>query len=136
MELTAMSNAMNPFALRSAGLLVVALLMTSCSLLPWAEDEDRPYRRAAESVVAQVGTHTNLSGRCRAAGSAIVEAGISIRLARTVNELRHAAVASALSGIEWEKAECPGAAVPGLSFGTADAAKEILRGAHKTAGLR
>lgn len=131
-----MSNALNPSASRSAGLLLLALLMTSCSLLPWTVSEARPYRHAAENVVAQVGAHTKLSRRCRAAGTAIVEAGISVRMSRTANELRHAAVASALSGLEWDKAECPGSAVPGLSFGTADAAKEILRGAHKTAGLR
>jgi hypothetical protein len=136
MELTVMSNSMNPFALRSAGVLVLGAVLTSCSLLPWAVSEDRPYRVAAEGVVAQVGSHTKLSSRCRAAASAIVESGISVRLARTAGELRHAALASALSGLEWEKAGCPGSAVPGLSFGTADAAKEIIRGAHKTAGLR
>lgn len=131
-----MSNAMNPFVPRSAGLLLLAVLMTSCSLLPWAISEDRPYRRAAEGVVAKVERHTRLSARCRAVAGAIVEAGISVRMARTVDELRHAAVASAISGLDWEKAECPPAAVPGLSFGTADASKEIIRGAHKTAGLR
>ncbi len=136
MELTSMSNATNPFALRSAGLLLIGAIMTSCSLLPWAAYEDRPYRAAAEDVVAKVGTYTKLSWRCRAAGTAIVEAGISVRLARTGGDLRHAALAAAFSGLEWEKADCPGSAVPGLSFGAADAAKEIIRGAHKTAGLR
>jgi hypothetical protein len=97
---------------------------------------ERPYRAAAEGVVAQVGEHTKLSWRCRIAGSAIVEAGVSVRLARDGGELRHAAISSALAGIEWEKAECPASAVPGLSFGTADVSKEIMRGAHKTAGLR
>lgn len=136
MELTGMSNAMNPCVTRSAGLLALALLMTSCSLLQWGALPDRPYRAAAEVVVAQVGEHTKLSWRCRIAGTAIVEAGVSVRLARDGGELRHAALASALAGIEWEKGECPASAVPGLSFGTAEASKEIMRGAHKTAGLR
>jgi hypothetical protein len=137
MEPMVMSNAMSPFVPRSAGLLLLALAMTSCSLLPWAvSSENRPYRAAAEGVVAQVGAHTDLSRRCRAAATAVVESGVSVRLARTGGELRHAALASALAGLEWEKAGCPSEAVPGLSFGTADVSKEILRGAHKTAGLR
>lgn len=131
-----MSNAMNPFRTRSVGLVMLAILMTSCSLMPWAISEDPAYRRAADSVVAKVERHTRLSARCRAMARAVVEAGISVRMARTVDELRHAAVASAVSGLDWDKAQCPPAAVPGLSFGTADAAKEIIRGAHKTARLR
>lgn len=131
-----MSNAMNPFGTRSAGMLLLAVLMTSCSLIPWAISEDRPYWRAADNVVAKVERHTRMSSRCRAVAGAIVESGISVRMARTVDELRDAAVASAISGLDWNKAQCPPAAIPGLSFGTADASKEIIRGAHKTAGVR
>jgi hypothetical protein len=136
MDLEGMSNRMNPLLLRAAALVSLACLAASCSLVPWESPDEHPYRAAAESVVIQVGAHTPLSWRCRAAGAAIVEAGISVRLAQTGGELRHAALSSALAGLAWEKAECPASAVPGLSFGTADASKELLRGAHKTAGLR
>lgn len=128
-----MSNA-NPL---SIGIVAAASasLLTACSLLPGAADPDRPYRKAAEAVVANVERHTDLGWRCRRIGTFIVEAGIAARMARTGDDLRQAAVASALAGLEWENRECPTAAVPGLSFGTSDIAKRIARGAHKSATM-
>jgi hypothetical protein len=66
----------------------------------------------------------------------IVESGISARLAPTEGEYRHAALAEAISSVNWDEADCPSAAVPGLSFGVAEASKALARGAHRAAGLR
>ncbi|NTF17311.1 hypothetical protein G6L37_02545 [Agrobacterium rubi] len=128
-----MSNA-NPFIIMlaaAAGLIV----LTGCSLLPGDEDPDHPYRSEAEKVVSAVAAHTPINGRCRRIGAALVGAGIASRLAEGAGEVRHSELVSALAGVEWDASGCPAAAVPGLSFGTSDFAKQIANRAHKMAGM-
>ena len=128
-----MSNA-NPFmicAVAISGLATVA----GCSLPQEAYHAVRPYQEDAFRVVAAVAAHTPLEGSCRRIATDVVEAGIAERMARRLDEMKSAAEASSVAAIDWDRSGCPAAAVPGLSFGMYDVAKQIANRAHKTAGL-
>ena len=118
-------------AVALAGLATVA----GCSLPQEAYDSGRPYRADADMVVAAVAAHTPLEHSCRRIATTMVETGIAERMARRRDEMRSAAEASSLAGLDWDRSGCPAAAVPGLSFGMSDIAKQIANRAHKTAGL-
>lgn len=129
-----MSNT-NPI-LVAAILIVGSGSVTACSIMNPGHDDARPFRTAAERVVSDVADYTSLSARCRKIGALIVESAITKKLSSTGGEYRHAALVEAVVGVEWEKSDCPSAAVPGLSFGAAAAANDMARGAHKAARLR
>lgn len=128
-----MSNT-NPFlACITAG--AVAGMLSACSLLPTYQDPDRPYQADAQAVVSAVGLHTSMGRACQRIGAIIVESGILLAVASTAGEARHADLVKRLAMADWDSRDCPAAAVPGLSFGTRDMAKQIANRAHKTAGL-
>jgi hypothetical protein len=79
-----------------------------------------PHREVAYAVSSLVKTETSLNSACFRAAVLVVTADISARLRETGGREDLVVARS-----RWDSLECPDAAVPGLSFGAADAARTI-----------
>lgn len=83
-------------------------------------------RFAAEQVVAQVARSARLTPFCRAVAVSVVESQLRARIAERRPTGRILAADAGESLDAWDASRCPVAALPGLTFGVADAARAAL----------
>lgn len=118
MQRAGMSNGMGRRRILCSALLASAIL-TACAGSSWSVV---PHQEVAYSVAASVQTGTSMDSACFRAAVRLVAADVSSRLREAGGRKKLVAGRS-----RWDSLECPEAAVPGLSFGAADAARTLRR---------
>lgn len=119
MQRTGMSNRIRDW--RILALSAAAATLSACAGTSW---EPLAHGEAAYAVASSVKAETRMDSSCYRTAARLASARISV-------ELREAGARQSLveARAAWDSRGCPAAAVPGIAFGAADAARVLRKSA-------